>query len=362
LTPEYATRVQVGGAGGAPSNNFIRSLREAPRPYHLIGTCASPTDIFLADVDERYVIPLAADATFREELLRLLDRTKPALLHVQNDHEVGTVSRLRADIESLGVVLFMPDRETVEICLDKYRSYDIWQRAGVRVPRTILLHDAEDLKAAFSQLGPKVWVRAVAGAGGAGSLPTESFDFARFWIEHHRGWGSFTASECLSSKTTTWLSIWYEGALVVAQSRRRWSWNFGNRTLSGVTGITGVAETFADAEADRLAEQAIRAVDSAPHGIFGVDMTYGHEGLPYVTEINIARFFTTHYFFTKAGLNMPDIYCQLALSGKFPAIAKRVNPLPDGLLWIRGMDVEPVLTTVEEVERLGAGAAALEAP
>ena len=91
-------------------------------------------------------------------------------------------------------------------------------------------------------------------------------------------------------------------------------------------------------------------------------MTYGHEGLPYVTEINIARFFTTHYFFTKAGLNMPDIYCQLALSGKFPAIAKRVNPLPNGLVWIRGMDVEPVLTTVEEVERLAGGAAALEAP
>ena len=178
------------------------------------------------------------------------------------------MSRLRADIESLGVVLFMPDRETVEICLDKYRSYDVWQRAGVRVPRTMLLHNAGDLKAAFAQLGPKLWVRAIAGAGGAGSLPTESFDFARFWIEHHDGWGSFTASECLTSKTTTWLSIWYEGALVVAQSRRRWSWNFGNRTLSGVTGITGVAETFADAEADRLAEQAIRAVDSARHWNF----------------------------------------------------------------------------------------------
>lgn len=362
MTLENATRVQVGGAGGAPSNNFIRSLREAPRPYYLIGSCASATDIFLADVDERYVIPLATAPTFREELLRLLDRTKPALLHVQNDHEVRAVSRLRDDIRSLGVAVFMPDPETVEICLDKYRSYSVWEREGVRVPRTMLLHNADDLKTAFARLGPKLWVRAIAGAGGAGSLPTESFDFARFWIEHHDGWGSFTASECLTAKTTTWLSIWHKGALVVAQSRRRWSWNFGNRTLSGVTGITGVAETFADAEANRLAEQAIRAVDSAPHGIFGVDMTYGHEGLPYVTEINIARFFTTHYFFTKAGLNMPDIYCQLALSGKFPAIAKRVNPLPDGLLWIRGMDVEPVLTTVDEVERLSGTATASEAP
>jgi carbamoyl-phosphate synthase large subunit len=362
LTSDNVTRVQVGGAGGAPSNNFIRSLREAPHPYYLIGSCASATDIFLADVDERYVIPPAVAPTFREELLRLLDRTKPALLHVQNDHEVRAVSRLRDDIRSLGVVLFMPNPETVEICLDKYRSYAVWEREGVRVPRTMLLHNVGDLKTAFARLGPKLWVRAIAGAGGAGSLPTESYDFARFWIEHHDGWGSFTASECLTAKTTTWLSIWNEGELVVAQSRRRWSWNFGNRTLSGVTGITGVAETFADAEADRLAEQAIRAVDPVPHGIFGVDMTYGHEGLPYVTEINIARFFTTHYFFTKAGLNMPDIYCRLALFGERPVMAKRVNPLPDGLLWIRGMDVEPVLTTVAEVERLSGEAAAPAAP
>jgi biotin carboxylase len=359
---ESETRVQVGGAGGAPSNNFIRSLREAPNRYYIVGSCASATDLFLADVDERYVVPPAVDPAYRDELLRLLERTKPALLHVQNDYEVQAVSRLREEIRSLGVVLFMPAPETVETCLDKYRSYSVWASKGVRTPRTILLRDADDLRAAFAHLGPKLWVRAVAGAGGAGSLPTESFDFARLWIERHRGWGSFTASECLTAKTTTWLSIWYEGELIVAQSRRRWSWNFGNRTVSGITGITGVAETFADAEVDRLAEEAIRAIDFTPHGIFGVDMTYGHEGLPYVTEINIARFFTTHYFFTKAGLNMPDIYCQLAIYGRRSPIAKRVNPLPDGLLWIRGMDVEPVLTTVEEVEQLAGRAARLAAP
>ena len=119
-----------------------------------------------------------------------------------------------------------------------------------------------------------------------------------------------------------------------------------------MTGITGVGETFADAEVDRLAQQAIRTVDPRPHGIFGVDMTYGSDSLPHVTEINIARFFTTHYFFTKAGLNMPDIYCQLGLFGTQPKIEQQINPLPNGLLWIRGMDVEPVLTTVDELEKL----------
>ena len=49
---------------------------------------------------------------------------------------------------------------------------------------------------------------------------------------------------------------------------------------------------------------------------------------------------------------MPEIYCNIALEGKFPSLERRINPLPDGLVWIRGMDVEPVLTTVEALEKL----------
>ena len=81
-------------------------------------------------------------------------------------------------------------------------------------------------------------------------------------------------------------------------------------------------------------------------------MTYHKNGVPNPTEINIGRFFTTHYFFTKAGLNMPKIYCDIALDGNFPALQKQINPLPDGLIWIRGMDVEPVLTTRSELDAM----------
>ena len=41
-----------------------------------------------------------------------------------------------------------------------------------------------------------------------------------------------------------------------------------------------------------------------------------------------------------------------ALDNNFPLFEKKINPLPDGLIWIRGMDREPVLTTVEELEKL----------
>ena len=81
-------------------------------------------------------------------------------------------------------------------------------------------------------------------------------------------------------------------------------------------------------------------------------MTYDFSGQPNPTEINIGRFFTTHFFFTRAGLNLPRIYCDIALDNRFPSLERKINPLPDDLLWIRGMDVEPVLTTLEDFRRL----------
>ena len=346
-------KILIGGSGGAPSNNFIRSLRESRRNDELIGMSCIPSDLFLGDTEEKYTVPYAVAPEYPQMLLSLLEKTKPDFLHLQNDFEVQAVSRIREQVQALGVKLFLPNPDTVENCVDKYKSYQIWSQAGIKVPETILLHTAKDLELAFEQLGKKVWVRAVTGGGGRWALPTDNFDFAKLWIDRFEGWGQSTAAACLTSQSITWLSIWYQGELIVAQTRRRRSWNFGNRTLSGVTGVTGVAETCSDPIVDQVAQDAILAIDPKPDGIFGVDMTYDHEGWPNPTEINIGRFFTTHYFFTKAGLNMPEIYCNIAIDQKFPTLERKINPLPNGLVWIRGMDVQPVMTTVEELEKMG---------
>jgi hypothetical protein len=331
-------------------------MRDSERKHYLIGASSVPSDLMLADGDEKHVVPNATAPSYRSSILALLARTRPTFMHVQSDYEVLAVSRLRDEIQSLGIRLFLPSTQTVEDCVDKGKSYSIWARAGLQVPRTILLNTPEDLKQAFATLGDKIWVRATVGGGGRGALPAASFEFARAWIDEYRGWGCFTAAELLSDRSVTWQSVWHEGELVVAQARRRHKWNYGNRTLSGVTGITGVAETCSDQDVTRTAIDAISAIDARPHGVFCVDMTYDSSGIPNPTEINIGRFFTTSYFFTKAGLNFPEIYCDIALEGRFPSLDRKINPLPDGLVWIRGMDVAPVLTTSEELAKLEAQA------
>jgi carbamoyl-phosphate synthase large subunit len=345
-------RALIGAAGGAGANNFIMSLRATDDGDHLIGMCATAEDLMLADVDERYMVPLASDPSFPERLEHVIERARPDFIHSQHDGEVRALSRRRDILERHGVKHLLPAPETVELCVDKARSYERWSDAGVPVPETLMVADQGSLREAFRAFGGKVWLRATEGAGGRGAVPTDDLEFARRWIDRFDGWGHFMAARQLTSGTVTWLSIWYRGELIVAQARERLSWKFGAMNLSGVTGITGIGETCSDAAVDDIALRAIEALDRSPHGIFAVDMTYDEAGHANVTEINIARFFSTHHFFTQAGLNFPKIYRDLTLHGRRPTLEKKINPLPDGLVWIRGMDVAPVLTDRETLRAL----------
>ena len=340
------TRILVHGTGGAPAANFIRSLQLAGEPFRIVGIDIDKYNLRRSEADRSYLMPRVSDAGYGTLYDELMDLEQIEFIHSQIDQEISFLAARRARLP-----VFLPSDAAIAICLDKMRSYDTWKAAGVPVPETVLLREAADLSHAFASLGPTVWIREVVGSGGRNALPTDNITLAREWIDRHHGWGRFSAARCLTRDTVTWMSIWQQGTLVVAQSRRRLYWESANRAPAGVTGITGTGVTCSDPRATEAAMAAIRAVDPCPNGIHSIDMTYDAAGLPLVTENNIGRFFTTHLFFAEAGLNMPYIYTCLGLGRDVPPLPRRINPLPDGLAWIRGMDMTPILTTLEEIER-----------
>ncbi len=345
-------RILVTGAGGTPSTNFIRSLREAPEEFYIVGVDSNKYYLQRAETDERHLVPLAKDKGYVDILLDIIKRTEIRFIHAQPDQEIFIISKNREKFKRLNVSLFFPKHKTIEVCQDKYLSYLKWQEAGLKVPRTILIKGPGDLKKSFKVLGKPLWLRASFSPGaGRGSLRVDNFSLAKAWIDFNKGWGEFLGCECLTSETVTWMSVWKKGRLIAAQGRKRLYWELSNRAPSGVTGLTGTGVTIGDSSVDEIARKAILAIDKEPNGIFSVDMTYDSEGIPNPTEINIARFFTTHYFFTKLGLNMPYIYVKLAFGEKPPKITKSLNPLTPGACWIRGMDFLPVLTTLDEIEK-----------
>jgi carbamoyl-phosphate synthase large subunit len=339
-------RILLSEAGGTLMRNVVASLRDAPERYHVVGICSNPYELQLSKCDESYLVPPAADPFFIPAVAAIAKKTDVGFLHSQHDEVIKVLSTRRAEVP---VPMFLPDERTVSACIDKFESYRLWAAAGIPVPRTMEICSEPDLREAFQILGPTIWLRLKEGGGGAGALPTSDYGFAKAWIDQCGGWGKFTAAELLSPESVTWSSIWQNGELVVAQGRKRLNWLFGNRTLSGVTGVTGVGETISDPQVDEMAQAAILAIDPSPEGIFSVDMTYRRNGEPCLTEINIGRFFTTIDFFTKAGVNFPHIFAALAY-GEQPSLpARRINPLPSGLLWIRGMDTEPVLVHKDSI-------------
>ena len=344
-------KILTGGAGGAPTLNFIRSLRKSKEKFHIIGITCNKYDLSKAKdlLDAHFLVPPARDKNYIPVLKQIIEETNPDFLHVQNDEEVFVVSKHR---DELAVKTFLPRHDVICICQDKFESAIKWEKAGLKVPLTFLVKNEKDLRRAFSKIKGKVWVRAISGAFGKWSLPTDDVNFAKIWIDYYRGWGDFSVAEYLSPGSITWLSIWKDGELIVAQGRKRLYWEFANRSVSGVTGITGTGITVSDKKLDDLAQKAIFAIDNKPHGIYGVDMTYDKNGVPNPTEINIGRFFTTHQFFTDAGLNMPHIYLKAAFNETLPYFKRKINPLKNGLAWVRGMDVEPVLTSLKDIEAL----------
>jgi len=346
-------KILVAGAGGAPAEGVIFSLQQNPENY-LIGMGSEPTDLVLSRANKKYYVPYANTTNYKDRLIYILNEEKPDLVHFQNDLEIFHASLIRSEILSTGVKMFMPDHSVIDTCVHKYKSYKAFKRAGIVVPKNIQISTDEDLKKAFRELPDsqgKIWLRSGdIGGGGKGALPTSDYALAKSWIDHHNGWGSYIAAEMLTSRTVTWLSIWYEGELVLAQTRSRQSWMHGNRAISGVTGVTKVGMTTSDNQVTEVAVSAVKAVSYKPHGIFGVDMTYDKNGIPNPTEINISRFFTTVRFFTESGINFPEVFKQLALNEKLLINKGLVNPLKDGLMWMRGMDREPMLVSNQDIE------------
>ncbi|MBL7151992.1 MAG: carboxylate--amine ligase [Candidatus Omnitrophica bacterium] len=342
-------RIIVTGAGGSPSTNFIRSLRKvATEKFFIIGVDCNEYYLQRAETDVKFLAPYANDRVYLDVLKQIIKETGAEFIYSQPDPEIFRISQHRKDLK---VRVFLPAHRTIKICQNKMESYRLWRKAGIRVPETCIINTAAELKKAFLKLGRPVWLRAIVShGGGKDSFCTDDFNVARAWIKHCKGWGVFSASEYLSSRTATWLSIWKEGELIVAQGRKRLYWEFGNRAPSGVTGLTGTGVTISDPLIDDIARKAIAAIDKKPHGIFGVDLTYDRNGIPSPTEINIGRFFTTHQFFTEAGLNMPYIFVKIAFGEEYPPVRQKINPLPDGLTWIRGMDFLPILTTIDKIE------------
>ena len=344
------TRIMLTGAGGRLGVVHARALKNADPSLHLIGVDADPFRLQRALTHEKYLIPRSSDPDFVPAVRAIVEQTGANLLLTNVTADIPAISAAR---ERVGCRVFLPDHATIMLCEDKVASNRIWQNAGVPVPRSMAIATRVDLEKALEQLGPEIWLRAVSGSGATGALPVSNLGDAVHWLELNNGWGRFMAAELLGTETVSWESIWRDGELIVAQARKRLFWEFGRISMSGVSGIAGAGETVADPEVDRIAMAAVSAVTSRPNGVLGVDLAYDKHGDPMVTEINAGRFMSGGVcHFAAVDINIPSIAVKVALGDDTGFAPPLVNPMNSGLIFVSGLDNEPVFTTHDSINKL----------
>lgn len=338
-------RILITGAGGSAAYNFLDALKLAfGDDLYVVGTDIKPYHLELMNVDKRYLVPPVTDPEYIATINRIVEKEKIDFIHPQPDVEVNFMSKNR---DKFKAKLFLPDYDVVEACHDKMVFNQLLTKKGVAVPKAFHITSQQDLKDALEELlkiQPKVWLRAIRGAGSRGSLPINSFYQGDAWIDYWRNfrgidYGDFMASEFLPGHEYAWQSLWVDGELVTAQARERIEYIFGNLTPSGQTSSPSVAKTVNRDDINEIGQAAVLAVSDKPNGVFCVDMKEGADGVPRVTEINVGRFFTTSNFFAHAGLNMPAMYVEYALDGKITSKPPQLNPLADDLYWVRMIDM-----------------------
>jgi len=336
-------KIIITGAGGPAGVNFINSIRKSKQKYHLIGLDINPFHLEWAKVDEKYIIPPVNSKKHKSELIKIIKKTKADFLHPQPDVEVVKIGKIR---KQLPIKTMLPSNKTIRICHNKHKSAQVWQKAGLPIIDTIIIKDNQSLKKASKRFSYPYWLRATKGASSRGSTPVPNIKVAKHWLGYWKARSTnweFVAQEMLPGKIIAFQSVWFNGQIITSQARQRVEYIYPQLSPSGITNTPIIAKTLNRDDVNQMATKAVLAIDKKATGIFCVDLRENKQNIPIPTEINCGRFFTTSFFFTKAGVNMPLIYLKLGLGEKLSSKPKQYNPIPENWFWCRHIDCPGVL-------------------
>ena len=337
--------ILVTGAGGSAGNNVCWSLKVSKDGKNILldGTDIDRTSIELNSwIDRSYQLPRADSPRYLRSLNKIIAKDRIEMVLPQPDSEVGRLSR---DRESIHARMFLPDRETVKVCQDKYEALYHWFKNGLRREPIVLSPRSRRTKRRARELKFPCWVRARQGAGGNLSCLARSWRSVENWIGYHWNEGmktDFVVEEYLPKRDFCFMSIWNEGKLVTSMVRERLSW-VGHRTV-GSGGTSKLNKVVHSNKVNTTALRAIRSVSERPHGVFCVDLKQDKSGNPRPTEIN-CRFTTNVHYLTLASLklghpewNFPWIAARICLGEKIPP-TKALNALPSNIWFTKNTDM-----------------------
>jgi carbamoyl-phosphate synthase large subunit len=363
---ERVTRILVTGTGGIGGTNFVRALRlaETQEGTKLFLACTdhNPHYLHFPQADARCVSPRHNDPSFVHVLLKLIKKYDIRFLHPHPSSEARVISEHRALFKNAKAETYLP--RPTSIMPDKLEMQETLSKNKVPVPKTVAIESFSDIANAFSEIGHPLWIRAKYGAGGRLGLKVDTPEQAQHWVklnalQKRATLGDFILHEYLPGRDLAFDSLWFEGKLITSYVRERLEYILKHISLSGITGTPAIARTVEDGRLNEVGVEAIRAMDSKPHGFFSVDMKEDATGRPVVTEVD-GKWHTTAplwgYAFAKVfdrpELNIAYQYLMLGLNRSLNIDLPKFDLFPNNHYLIRQLDAGVILECDDNTWRI----------
>lgn len=326
-------RVLVTGAGGPSGVSVMRALGSAPAAIFAADIDPYAPGLYLADPENRLIIPRGDDPRFVDTLLAVCRNHDLDVLVPTVDSELVPLAHRRDEFRAIGTELVLASIETLEVCVDKWRLAGRC-RGVVPAPWTLLLDEA----LALDSVELPAIVKPRTGSGSRGIRLVETLEDLQgcprdgtLLVQEHLP-GIEHSIDVLADP---------DGRIVAVVPRSR---------LKVDSGIAITGRTHHDERLEAIGEQVARLIGLSYCG--NVQVREDVHGNPALLEVN-PRFPGTMPLTVASGVNMP----LLAVS------AAAGEAMPPGRIAFREIGMarhhEELFIAVEEIASLEQKALAL---
>ncbi len=137
--------------------------------------------LYVADQFE--ILPKKLDEHYGKELLKICIENEIDLLVPLSDMELPLLSRLVSTFSAEGVTLLLSDRQIIDICFDKWKTYELLSANGIPVPRTFDCLDSAIKALDASHLELPIVIKPKTGSASRGIHYPESIEQLRMLMK-----------------------------------------------------------------------------------------------------------------------------------------------------------------------------------
>lgn len=292
-------RVLVTSAGGIVGQGIIKSLKLANLSnrfkYFIIAADMQLESAGLFRSDNKFVIPSAKEASFKKEIVEIINKEKIQVIFVGSDEELFQLTEIKEIIEDkTEAKVIIESKELLDIARDKWKTYLFLKENSFPCPVTFMSEDKED---AYEKLCFPMIVKPRQGYGSKFLFKVKTKEEAEYAINtiNEYGWNAIIQEylEVKDNEYTSGITVTSNQEIMSSISMRKYvkAGQTYKAIINKYDNVTKLAENIALRIGCRFAVNIQSIIK---------------DGIPKIIEIN-PRFSATTPLRSASGINEPDI-------------------------------------------------------